>query len=79
MEHTKQNIVSLLSAYGWIEIIPVRNPWMLSFIKEESSEIRINVYYSTMTTTVQIKTDNKQFIYKNQSLDDLENVLIELK
>lgn len=53
MKPTKKKINELAGALGWILIEPQKNPYMISFKLEESDEIRINIYFTTMTVTVQ--------------------------
>ena len=56
---TKEEIRELCQAYGWIEIIS-KNIYMLSFKREETNE-RLNIYFTTMTATVQIDENCKTY------------------
>jgi len=49
---------------------------MMSFIPDESSTIRMNIYFTTMTVTVQ-KRNRFCETYRNVGMEELENILKE--
>ena len=73
-----QQLIELASAYGWI-LIESKNPYMISFKKEEDCGIRINVYFTKMTITVQDKENPTECkTYYQQSILDFEKILMDL-
>jgi hypothetical protein len=52
---TLEQIRGLAEGMGWIEILPQNNPRMISFKDEEFENYRINIYFTTMSVTVQSK------------------------
>ena len=69
---TKESVIELLSAFGWIDIRQEENPYMLSF-KNEQNEKRINYYFTTGTITCQGEIFCS--VYKNITLEGLEDKL----
>lgn len=55
----KEETIGLAGAYGFILIEPIKNPYMLSFRQEEEGRIRINVYFTTGTVTIQGPNQNE--------------------
>lgn len=47
-----EEIKELAGAFGWIDLGPQKNSFMLSFRHEETGA-RMNVYHTTMTVTFQ--------------------------
>ena len=70
------NIKLLCEGMGWIDLGPQRNPYMMSFIPEERSNIRMNIYFTTMTVTIQ-KSHRFCETYKNVGFAQLEKLLEE--
>lgn len=52
MFHQIEQMKELICAFGWIDLGPQKNEWMISFQHEES-KYRLNVYYTTGTVTLQ--------------------------
>ncbi len=75
MKPTLEEIIPLIKAYGWVDLGQQRNPYMVSFVHEEYGD-RMNVYFTTMTITVQPKSGGSCDTYKNVSMDFLEWYLI---
>ncbi len=68
----KEQITELCKALGWFPIAS-KNPLMISF-RQEETERRLNVYFTTMTVTVE--DDNHiQHHHRNVTLEDLELIL----
>jgi len=72
----EQQIKLLCEGMGWVDLGKQKNPYMMSFIPEESSAIRMNIYFTTMTVTVQ-KRNRFCETYRNVGLEELENILKE--
>lgn len=73
MEATKENIIHLVAAFGWSQILS-KNPYMLSFVKDDAPEyIRMNVYFTKMTIQIQYE-DGRQSINKDCTLSELETL-----
>lgn len=68
----RTEITELCSALGWVPI-PSKNNYMISFKQEESGR-RLNVYYTTMTVTIDDASFHQQH-YKNITLPVLEYLL----
>ena len=68
----KEQITELCEGMGWFSI-PSKNPWMISFKKEETNQ-RINVYFTTMTVTIE-DIHHHQTHYRNCTLEQLEQLL----
>lgn len=64
----------LLGAYSWISI-PSKDPYMISFRKEETEE-RMNMYFTTMTITIQALKKFCKTFKKVDSLERLEEIII---
>lgn len=58
-----EEIKELASVFGWVDLGEQKNRLMLSF-RNEANEDRMNVYYTTMTVTVQTK-NGSLFTYRN--------------
>ena len=48
----KEQITQLLDELGWIDLGKQKNPYMWSFLHEDS-KTRMNIYHTTMTVTLQ--------------------------
>ncbi len=72
----EENIKLLCEGMGWIDLGKQKNPYMMSFIPEERSNIRMNIYFTTMTVTVQ-KRNRFCETYKNVGFVELEKLLEE--
>lgn len=72
----KDQVTQLAEAYGYVLIEPQKNPYMISFKKEEDPIWRINVYYTTMTVQVQNYKNGEMAIYKQVDISDFEDILI---
>ena len=70
-----QNLKQLAGAYGFIELLPQKNTIMVSFVNEEDSPCRINVYWTTMTVQVQFKDGRRFQIYRDVDLEKFEDIL----
>lgn len=68
----KQQVIELVTALGWTDLGDQKNPWMISFMNEG---IRLNVYFTTMTATIQSSKNNIRII-RNATLEDLEKFII---
>lgn len=75
LENNKADFKELASAYGYTTIKPEKNPFMFSFKKEEDPNARINVYYTTMTVTVQYKDGQKMKSFREVDIDTFEEIL----
>lgn len=64
----------LLKAFGWREI-GSRNPLMLSFIKEEDDDFRLNIYYTTGTVTMQGRDGSFRSIKDVINIEQLEDFI----
>lgn len=73
----KEQFTQLANGYAWIEI-PSKNPYMISFQKEEDSNARINYYFTTGTLTIQ-SWNTPCTTVKNCTLDQFEDLLIAQK
>ncbi len=70
----REELKQFLEAFGWIDLGKVKNPYMYSFVKEETNE-RLNYYHTTGTVTIQ-KGRNPCKTYRTiTKLDELENIL----
>ncbi len=69
----KEQVINLMESMGYIEI-ESKNPYMVSFYKEETNDPRINIYYTTMTMQVQYKSGSN-WIEKGLSLSKLEELI----
>lgn len=49
----KEEVIKLLSAFGWEDMGPQKNTGMISFKKEGHEDERINYYFTTGTITFQ--------------------------
>lgn len=49
-----KKISDLAKAYGWRDLGPQKNYWMMSFMHDETGA-RINVYHTTGTVTLQLE------------------------
>lgn len=47
-----KDIITIANAYRWTQI-ESKNPYMLSFRHEEDAHLRMNVYFTRMTVTIQ--------------------------
>ncbi len=74
-----QEIKMFCEGMGWKEILPRRNPVMISFRPEENYRVRLNVYYTTMTVTIQDRDSSRGFCetYRDVTMDMLEKLLEE--
>lgn len=71
-----EEIKNLAGAYSWLPI-ESKNKYMISF-KHEETEARMNIYFTTMTITIQwpYELNKKPKSYKKvNSLEELENIL----
>lgn len=76
LENDLQQIKGLAGAYGFIEVLPQKNPHMISFRKEEDGDARINYYFTTGTVQVQYKNEIKpQRIERKVTLEMFEDIL----
>ncbi len=74
-------IVQIAKEMGWEEIFPQKNPVMISFQRDKECNPRVNVYYTTMTVSVQYKdgyNNNKAMYHKDVSLRQFREILQEL-
>jgi len=62
-------IKELLTALGWTDLGQQKNPYMMSFIY---NGVRMNVYFTTMTVTVQSSLGIKT--YRDVTLEELEKI-----
>ena len=76
MEDRKRELKLLCEGLGWIDLGEQRNPYMISFAPEEHINIRMNIYYTTMTVTIQ-KSNRFCETYKNVGYKELEKILEE--
>lgn len=67
----KKDIRELVGTYGWVEI-PSKNIYMISFSKDESKE-RMNVYFTTMTVTIDGK-DGSCIVHRKVDVNQLEKI-----
>lgn len=65
-----QEMFQLINACGWMQI-PSKNPYMLSFTKDER---RMNVYFTTGTITIQDKDQNVQSWRNVSTNDEIETI-----
>lgn len=72
----KDQVKELAHAYGWFDVVS-KNPWMVSFKHPEDNNIRLNVYHTVMTITVQWNGECET--YKRQTLSSFEDILIKLQ
>lgn len=72
-EQLIKQIKQLVTSFGWKDIGKVLNPYMISFLHEET-KARMNVYYTTMTVTIQYR-DKPPKTMRNIDLITLENLL----
>lgn len=74
-------IKELCEGMGWIEILPQKNPVMISFRPEENDRIRMNIYFTRMTVTIQSKDKPMGFCetYKDVTMEKLESILHEAR
>ncbi len=75
MKPSLEKIRELAEAMGWVEIKPQNNPYMISFKDAEFEETRVNVYFTTMSVTVQSR--KKWGVLKNSkhvTLEQLEEI-----
>ncbi len=74
-----EEIKALCEGMGWIEILPKKNPVMISFHPEEKDNIRMNIYFTTMTVTIQDKNNSRGFCetHRDCNIEKLEALLIE--
>lgn len=72
----EKKIKLLCEGMGWIDLGPQKNPYMMSFVPEETSTIRMNIYFTTMTVTIQ-KSRRFCETYKNMGFVELEKLLEE--
>lgn len=63
---------------GYVEI-ESKNPYMVSFEKEENPQCRVNLYTTTGTVTVQpiIKKYDQGVVYRETNLDQFEGILLD--
>lgn len=66
------SITELCEGLGWLKIY-CKNPHMISFVQEET-ERRVNIYFTTMTVTIEDET-HQQHHHRNVTLEDLELLL----
>ena len=52
MKKYMHELKELLKAYGWIDLGPQRNKWMISF-RKDGTMVRLNLYTTTKTVTIQ--------------------------
>lgn len=68
-----EDMKNLVKAYSWIEI-PSKNPIMYSF-RHEERKIRMNIYFTTMTITLQGESVCGNFIsYHDVNIKLLEQI-----
>lgn len=79
LENNNSQIKDLASACGFSLINPEPNPWMISFKKEENPIARINIYWTTMTVTVQYKGGRRMKTFRRVSLSQLEDILQDIQ
>lgn len=72
MDQRKQQITDLCEAFSWLPIHS-KNPYMLSFVKEETNQ-RLNVYFTRMTVTLDDE-ERRQHHHRNVTLEQLELML----
>lgn len=72
---TLSEIQMVTSSYGW-QPIESKNPYMLSFRHEEDAHLRMNVYTSKMTVTIQSSQYDGGIIAncKNVTMETLEDM-----
>lgn len=68
----KQQITELLIALGWKDLGKQKNQYMISFLRDG---VRMNIYHTTMTTTVQSPYMDMQS-QKECTLEDIEKLAI---
>ncbi len=72
MEDRTDSIKELCEGMGWTPIHS-RNPYMISFLQEETKR-RLNVYYTTMTITIEDMSHNQRH-HHHVTIEMLEKLL----
>jgi len=70
---TIEEITLLMEGLGYKDLGLQKNPYMISFIKEESND-RVNIYYGNMTVTIQ-PTDGGIKVVRDVTLEMLEKIV----
>lgn len=70
----KDEITSLAAAFGWLDLGPQKNKSMISFKREEYDGWRMNVYFTTMTVTLQHE-DGRRTSYREVDSGKFEEIL----
>ena len=69
----KEQLKELIKALGFVEIYS-KNPYMVSFWREEAQDPRVNVYFTTMTVQIQWR-DGYSEVHKDVDSVQLEELL----
>lgn len=70
----KELIVQMAGAFGWQDMGPQKNAYMISF-KNETGTIRLNVYFTTMTVTVQHIASGSIQSHRDVEMAQFERIL----
>lgn len=67
-----EEIKNMVSAYGWVDLGPQKNPYMISF-RHDESHLRMNVYFTTMSVTIQ-HPDRHILSFRDVGVEQLEDI-----
>ena len=67
-------VKELCKAYGWVDLGPQKNWWLISFQQEDSGK-RMNVYYTKGTVQIQGKDRYGVVHYMVDSVEKFEKIL----
>lgn len=70
----QKTISELLTALGWTDLGPQKNKVMISFTR---GDVRMNVYFTTMTVTLQNMETHSLKTIRDCTLEDLEKISYE--
>lgn len=70
----KEQLIQIAAELGWEEVVPQRNPVMISFCQDYGMNPRVNVYFTTMTVSVQYKSGKASY-HKDVTLEEFREIL----
>lgn len=71
---TLDNVRELCVGMGWVDLGTQKNLYMVSFQKESTKD-RLNIYFTTMTVTLQARKSRFPKMWRKVTMDELESIL----
>ena len=73
----KEQIIQIAENFGWTDLVPQKNPWMISFTYKDTGT-RCNVYYTTGTVSIQKKDGTFKYYYNTDTEEKYEPIFLNI-